>query len=435
MRKEKNIEHRSDPNGALGASMTVAVSEKSASSPFAVIVSVGGLYVAQSVIGGVTWTGLPAVMRDQGLSLDSIGLLSLIILPWALKFLWSPAVERYRLPASGVNRSGIIVAIGGLISIVGLVALGFLGPASSWPILACLTLVAFAAATVDIACDGFAVQSLARSNHGWANAAQVGGAYLGSAIGAGAFLVLVSLHGWMIAVWAMAALVLLLGLPFLCGPARNMPLEAHTHVPSLRAAFSRREIRRGLVLCALYVMAQKVTLGMLGPYLIDAGLDLATIGLLHGAGSMVLGAAAALLGGAMVRAWGTRPVLILALILQAAALFFFAAFDTAHHSKLLLMAVAVVSSSGIMALGFVALYAQFMHWSDPRQAGVDFTLFQCLDALVSMVGGVVAGYAAQYLGYGVLFAVAGGAAIAVIPAIALLLRYSSSPSPATPRRQ
>ncbi|MGO4831435.1 MFS transporter, partial [Rhizobiaceae sp. 2RAB30] len=184
-------------------------------SPAAVVMAVGGLYVAQSVIGGVTWSGLPAVMRDQGLPLDSVGLLSLIALPWALKFLWAPAVERYRLPPVGRNRSGLIVAAGGAICVAGLALVGALGPATLGPVLACLTVVAFAAATVDIACDGYAVESLSQAQHGWGNAAQVGGAYLGSAIGGGLFLLLVAAYGWPPATWSMAALLILLGLPFI----------------------------------------------------------------------------------------------------------------------------------------------------------------------------------------------------------------------------
>ncbi|TIU68618.1 MAG: MFS transporter, partial [Mesorhizobium sp.] len=54
--------------------MSVSASNRAASSPAAIVAAIGGLYVAQSVIGGITWTGLPAVMRDQGLPLDRIGL-------------------------------------------------------------------------------------------------------------------------------------------------------------------------------------------------------------------------------------------------------------------------------------------------------------------------------------------------------------------------
>ena len=401
--------------------MDIAVSRRASPSPVTVLLAIGGLYVAQSVIGGITWTGLPAVMRDQGLPLDRIGLISLIALPWALKFLWSPAIERYRLPPAGKTRTGTIVAAGGLVSIAGMCAVGALGPAAWWPVLACLTVVAFAAATVDIACDGFAVQSLAKENHGWGNAAQVGGAYLGSAIGGGLFLFLVDSHGWRIAVWAMAFLLLPLGLPFLLGVANRARAETRAHVPSLASALRRPEIRRGLAASAIYVLAQKAGLAMLGPFLIDAGLNLSTIGIVNGIGSMFVGVAAALAGGALVRWCGTRNVLVLALILQAGSLFFFSVFDVfGGFSTTVLIAVAVLSSSGVMALGFVALYAQFMRWSDPKQAGVDFTLFQCMDALVSMAGGIVAGYAAQYFGYGAFFAGAGVIALMAVPAIAVV---------------
>ncbi|MER8762016.1 MULTISPECIES: MFS transporter [unclassified Mesorhizobium] len=400
--------------------MSIAVSSR-ASTPVAIVLAIGGLYVAQSVIGGITWAGLPAVMRDQGLPLDRIGLVSLIALPWALKFLWAPAVERYRLPPVGKNRTGTIVAAGGLASIAGLWAVGALGPEAWWPVLACLTVVAFAASTVDIACDGFAVQSLARENHGWGNAAQVGGAYLGSAIGAGLFLLLVDTFGWRIAVWAMALLLLPLGLPFLLGAASRAREETREHVPSLLDALKRPEIRRGLAASAIYVLAQKAALAMLGPFLIDAGLDLSMVGLVNGVGSMFVGLAAALAGGALVKWFGPRNVLVLALFLQAGSLFFFSVFDLlGGFSTTALMAIAVLSSSGFMALGFVALYAQFMRWSDPRQAGVDFTLFQCMDALMSMAGGIAAGYAAQYFGYGAFFAGAGLVALLAVPAIIIV---------------
>ncbi len=403
-------------------------------SPLPIVLSIGGLYVAQSVIGGVTWNGLPAVMREQGLPLDRIGLLSLIILPWALKFLWAPAIERFRLPASGADRSSLIVLVGGIVSIAGLFLVGLLGPAALMPTLAVLTVVAFAASTIDIACDGYAVEKLARKHHGWGNAAQVGGAYLGSAIGAGLFLVIVAWAGWQFATWMMALLLIALGLPFVMQAARTPPAPAREHRPSLAAALRRPEIRRGLLIAALFVLAQKASLGMLSPFLIDNGFSLATIGLLNGAGSLLIGFAAALFAGWLVRRWDARPVMVLALLLQAACLAFFAiAAAVPALPAALIAAVAMVSASAVLPLGFVALYAQFMHWSDPRQGGVDFTLFQSADALVSMIGGMVAGYAAEHLGFTALFGAFTAIAVLAVPAIVLATgRPEGSGSPAEP---
>jgi MFS transporter (putative signal transducer) len=393
-------------------------------SPVAVTTAIGGLYISQSVIGGVTWTGLPAVMRDRGASLDQIGLLSLIALPWALKFLWSPAIERFRLPASGRNRSGTVIVIGGVISILALMAVAFAGPVLSPVTIAAFALTAFAASTVDIACDGFAVENLREADHGWGNAAQVGGAYLGAAIGGGLFLVLVDVIDWRGALSAMAGSLLLFGLPFFL-VTRNMGLSApRSHTPSIRSALARPEIRKGLLVCAVYVAAQKLGLQMLSPFLIDQGYSLSDIGLINGAGSLFLGAAGALVGGVMIRTLGARVTLVVSLVFQigALALFAIAAADPLALPHWLLTGAALLSSSAMLALGFTALYALFMRWSDPRQAGVDFTLFQCMDSGLSILGGVAAGQIAESLGYTVYFGLATAIAAAAVPIIFRLCR-------------
>jgi MFS transporter, putative signal transducer len=405
--------------------MPGAAISPSRASPVAVFTAIGGVYVAQSVIGGLTMLGLPAVLRTEGLPLDQIGLLYLTVLPWALKFLWAPHVEHFRLPPVGRNRSNLIVIAGNLMSVAGIIIVGVLQPSLLIPVIAVLALVALVASTVDIACDGYAVEKLAEAHHGWGNAAQVGGAYLGSAIGGGLFLVIVDRAGWQTACFAMAAVILLLCLPFAFGPAsREAPVERN-HEPSLRATISRPEIRRGLIATALFVASQKWGLSMLGPFLVDQGIDLATIGLLNGAGSMFIGLAGALVGGGLVRLFGTPAVLAGALALQAVFLAGLAwAALGGEVSHLWLLVLAIASSSGIMSVGFVALYAQFMRWSDPRQAGVDFTVFQCMDGLVSIAGGIAAGWLAEHLGHASLFVGGGTLCLVVIWPTLRLLRGS-----------
>ncbi|RXT57159.1 MFS transporter [Bosea sp. Tri-44] len=398
-------------------------------SPAAIVIAIGGLYVGQSIIGGLTFIALPSVLRERGLPLDQIGLTYLAVLPWALKFLWAPAIERYRLPDTGPARSRTIVLATTLISAAGLIAVGLIGPVAFIPLIAVFVLIAFSASTGDIACDGHAVETLSQAHHGWGNAAQVGGAYLGSALGSGLFLVLVARLDWQFATFAMAGLLLLLALPFLLSPAPVAPTR-RTHQPSLKEALRRPEMRSGLLLAAIYVLAQKWGVAMLGPYLVDSGLDLASLGLVNGVGGLAVGFACALLGGALVRLLGARSVLALALVLQAASLAGLAFAAWRGLPQPVVLALALASSSGIMALGFVALYARFMALSDPRQAGVDFTLLQCMDGLVSMAGGIGAGWIAQHFGYGVCFALAAGAALVAAPLVAFLNEPAVSAPPA-----
>jgi MFS transporter (putative signal transducer) len=396
-------------------------------SPVSVFAAVGGLYVGQSVIGGLTFLGLPAVLRTAGLPLDQIGLLYLIVLPWAFKFLWSPFIERYRLPRVGKNRSRVIVGAGVGACACGLVILAFTGPFPVSTALAVLFVVAVITATVDIACDGFAVETLSAEHHGWANAAQVGGSYLGSAIGAGLFLILVDWYGWRNATLVMALLLVLLALPFIFGPAAKAKVETRDRTPSIRHALNKAHIRTGLIIAAVYVAAQKWGLAMLAPFLVDYGFDLATMGVFNGVGSMIVGFGGALLGGLLVRLYGSAQVLVLSIAAQTILLCAFAVFSLHRDiADWVVMTVAITSSSGVMSIGFVALYACFMGWSDPRQAGVDFTLFQCMDGIVSMAGGLGAGAVAERFGYHTAFLIAAGVSVVAAPTTALLTRRTSA---------
>lgn len=80
------------------------------------------------------------------------------------------------------------------------------------------------------------------------------------------------------------------------------------------------------------------------------------------------------------------------------------------------VAAALLSGSALSAIGFTALYAQFMRRSDPGQGGVNFTLFQCLDGALSMALSLVAGIVAQQAGYGIFFGFS-----AILPLTAVLM--------------
>lgn len=390
-------------------------------SPTAVIVGVGGLYVAQSVIGGVTFQGLPAVLRQNGASLNDIAFILLTVLPWSFKFLWAPWIERLRLPASGGNRSRLVVGAIGAVAVAALVAAALTGPTMLGAVTAALVIGAFASATVDIACDGYAVESLSQEHRGWGNAAQVAGAYLGSAIGGGVFLILIDHIGWRDATLAMAAVLVALGLPFLLG---RSPLRAHrggAERPSLGAALKRPEVRRGIALVALYVLGQKWAMVLISPYLVDAGLSLTTIGLFNGFLGTALGVLAALFGGWATKRYGASPVMTASLLAQVLTTAGFAlAAALAWRSTLGLGALTVLNS-GVMAFGFVALYAELMGRASLDQAGVDFTLFQCADGLVSLIGWQLVGVFGDRLGFAWCFGIAaaiGAAAALALPAMA-----------------
>ena len=58
----------------------------------------------------LTMSVLQAWMKDEGVDLTVIGMMALVGLPYTLKFLWAPFLDRYTLPFLGRRRGWILVA-------------------------------------------------------------------------------------------------------------------------------------------------------------------------------------------------------------------------------------------------------------------------------------------------------------------------------------
>lgn len=386
-----------------------------------VMAAIGGIYMAQSVVGGIAFQGVPALLRDGGARLDQVGLAYLAFLPWALKFLWAPLVERRRLPQGSLQRRtrGIVLPGQWLLAAL-LFLLAGLGQPSLPVLLAVLGLIALVAATIDIACDGFAVEQLPPGRRGWGNAIQVGASYLGMFLGAGLFLVLAASQGWRVAAAAMGGLILLLTLPFSLVREPARPAGTAPHRPSLAHALGRPAVRLSLAITVAFQAGTRLAYGMTGPLLLDRGVELASVGWINGAGGVAAGLAGTLAGALAIQRWGARQATAAAMAVQAGALAAFLAVvldGSAAPSWLIALAL---FKAGAMAAGFVTLYAFLMGQASLAQAGVDFTLFQCADALTATLGGLAAGALAQYLGYGACFGLAaalGAAGTIAVPAL------------------
>ncbi|HWV80637.1 MAG TPA: MFS transporter [Hyphomicrobiaceae bacterium] len=373
--------------------------------PFArVFAAIGGIYIAQSLVSGMTFQAIPAILRANELPLEYIGLTSLALLPWALKFAWAPWIERYR--HSGPDNSRRIVIAGELLVAFAILAIAATGFSSLPVLIALLWLTALASATVDIACDGYAVEQLAANRRGWGNTAQVGGAYIGFMLGGGLYLWLVSRMGFPAASLALAVFVLLLAAPFaFAANGRAGVKVAPSHRASLRFALARPEVRLGLILVFICGVGPRIASALVAPFMVDKKVDLALLGLLNGGVAVAAGLAGTALGGGIVHALGAARAVGVAVGLQALALAGLYAVSTMAAPPLTALVTGMLGLTTAMAIGFVAIYALLMGASSLRQAGVDFTLFQCADAAVATLGGMSGGLLASQLGYQRVFLV------------------------------
>jgi len=371
-----------------------------------VLGAVVGIYAAQSIVGGLVFQSVPAVLRQQGQQMGVIGLVWLLMLAHALKFLWSPQIERLRLRPDGTRRSRHIILVGQGLVVLVLATLASTGtdPAMLLVLLACATLVT---ATVDIACDAFAIEQLPGRARGWGNVMQVGGAYLGVMLGGGAFLILVGRTGWSVAMLTLAALLALLTLPlFLTREPMGDAARQAAHRPSLLHALRRPAFRAGLGAVVLAQVGLRLGHAMLAPFLVDRGFDLETLGWLTGIGGTLAGLAGTVVAASFIARRSAARLLAAAVAGQGLMFLMLGAVALAPGLPREAAGAMAVLLGFVIGASFVLLYTAMMGWAAGPQPGVDFTLLQSADATIAALAGVAAGALAQAFGPAACFLLA-----------------------------
>ncbi|MGW6778462.1 MFS transporter [Brucella pseudogrignonensis] len=385
-----------------------------------ILAAAGGVYTAQSLVGGLTFMGIPAALRAGDVALDTISLISLVMLVWASKFLWAPALERLRILPNGKRRSRAMILLGEVITAGLLIALGFTGAASFTMIIALLGLMAVASATVDIACDAFIIEQLSQQSRGAGNVAQVGGGYLGLIFGSGLFVTILALHGWLAACMLLACLVILMSLPMLFVREAHVAAAEIASAPSLLHALRRTDIRTGLVMAVVFEMGGRLTQSLTGPFLVDAGVPLALLGILNGLGGVAAGICGAALGGVIVHRLGAvKAVFFIATahLIAVCSVALIVAFGLRHVGVLVTL---FILENAVMAAGFVSIYARLMGLVSRSQPGVDFTLFQSASAIAAALFGTAGGLLAHQAGYAASFVLSAALALLTPPLLLVL---------------
>ncbi|MGK3960719.1 MFS transporter [Sorangium sp. So ce118] len=389
------------------------------------------LYMCQGLPFGFFTQALPVLLRKQGISLEGIGLASLLALPWALKFLWAPLVDRFFSPRLGRRRSWILPSQGLMILVLGLLSLRGPGEGLSW-VLAAVLIVNLLSATQDIATDGLAVDMLAPGERGWANGIQVAGYRAGMIVGGGALLVLFDRLGWGLTFAFMALSIALLSVPtLLTREAGGAPgSDRAASVAAIATSFWRRpHARQVLALLVVYKLGDAFAVGMLRPFLSDIGLSLSDIGWLVGTVGFVAGLLGALAGGALVLRLGRRSSLVGFAVLQAASVLGYAYVARAEPGVPLLAALCALEHfAGGMATA--ALFTCMMDWTCRESAATDYTIQASTVVIATGVASAASGFSAGRLGYPLHFSLA--AALAALSPVAALLLFPGRRHPAEP---
>jgi MFS transporter, PAT family, beta-lactamase induction signal transducer AmpG len=371
------------------------------------IVLLSSLYFAQGLPYGFFTQALPFIMRVEGMDLSVIGVVtSALALPWALKMLWAPLVDRYQGSPLGARRGFIIpLQLSSVLLVAGMAL--FNGASNAVTLLAAaVALTNVLAASQDIATDALAVKLLrAKEERGLGNGIQVAGYRMGMVVGSGFLVASFQLFGWAATFAIMAGLLLLSSIPVMLlreppndddGQRTSSPTPWHSMVAYLRAP--------GVWMWLLLLMLYKIGDGMGSPMvrlmMQDAGASMAQIGLWTGS----VGSAVAL-AGALVGGWyaGQHRVRALAVAGFAHALLM-VGYATGMHEWTWALLV-LEHFTGSMAT--VALFTVMMDATHTQQAGVQYTVQASVVVWASGIGAALSGVSADALGYTWHFIVAG----------------------------
>jgi PAT family beta-lactamase induction signal transducer AmpG len=372
------------------------------------------------LIGGT----LKLWMKDQGVDLTIIGVFSLVGLPYALKFLWAPVMDRFVPPLLGRRRGWILMCQMALIA--GLACLAVTNPAHSpWSVALVAFLVAFFSASQDIAIDAYRRDLLRDEELGLGSSLAVNG-YRVAMLVAGAFAAILADHipwkqVYFIMAWAMGICTLV---TILSPDPEEDAAPPKTIVDAVVQPFVEFFQREGawviLAFILLYKIGDSMASEMLNPFYLDIGFtktEIGTVAKLFGFWATIIGGLA---GGVLILKVGIHRALWVFGVLQAISTFFFALLARVGNQIPALAAVVGFEnlSGGMGTAAYVAYMASLCN---RRFTATQYALLTSLMGVPRVIMGATTGYLAKHLGWETFFL---ACTLLALPGMLLLFRVA-----------
>ena len=371
----------------------------------------------------LTITVLQAWMKEEGVDLTVIGLMALVGLPYTLKFLWAPFLDRFTLPFLGRRRGWLLIAqVALLLSIAGL---GFAQPRENpWMLAFVAFLVTFFSASQDIVVDAYRREDLSDEELGLGSALYVNGYRVGMLLASGGGLILAD-HMPFSMVYLIMAACMLPGI-LTTVLAHEPELTAGTPKTMKEAVFdplveyfSRNGALYILAFILLYKIGDTMASAMTIPFYLDIGFsktEIGTVVKLFGFWATIAGS---LIGGTIMLRLGIKRSLWYFGFLQAVSTAGFAVLARIGHSVPALSAVIAFEnlSSGMGTAAYVAFMASI---TNKRFTATQYALLSSLMGIPRVLASAPTGFLAKNIGWEGFFILC---TLIAIPGMILLLKF------------
>jgi len=371
----------------------------------------------------LTSTTLQAWMTKEGVNLTSIGLFSLVALPYSLKFIWSPLLDRYVPPFLGRRRGWLVITQIALIIAIGF--MGFQQPKQALQLLAVNAIViAFFSASQDIAFDAYRTDVLEEPEMGAGAAITVLGYRLALVLTGSLALVLADRLPWSVVYLVMAALMLIGIASTFFAPEPTKPIHApetllDAVVLPFRDFFQSHGVTLGvlsLVFITLYKFGDAILNSMSTPFLLQVGFSQTDLGLIRGGMGLIATLVGTLVGGALISKLGIYKSLWIFGILQCVSnLGYVAIALTGKNYELLVLSINTENFCG--GMGTAAYVAYLMSLCNPSFTATQYALLSSLMAVSRDILVAPAGIVAEQTGWVTFMIIS---IVAALPGLMLL---------------
>lgn len=358
------------------------------------------LYLARAIPATFLMTALQVTMRQHHIGLATIGLLSLTRLPWSLKFIWTPLIDRHCITVGDYKKLLISTE---LVFALAIIIVGFLDVSNNLMLIIALVLLStFCASIQNVTNDTLAVNAFRHGDHSAVTSIKSMGRYVGRLLGGGFFIIILHQYGWHVVVPLLGFLAILLVLPIILDKHITIATDRKSTNPAgikdLYRFFTRREAWPQIVFLMLFFIGFDGIMSMFKPWMVDMGYNMKEIGLYNG----VIGTSVAFVMAAFAGWWVKRTGLktaqriVSAFAITVPAYFLFLTYVS---PTLPLIMAGIVLMRATEASAAVTVYSTSMDYVRSGREGTDFTIQVVLVHISGSLITIIAGGIGQWLDY------------------------------------
>ena len=367
---------------------------------------------------------LQAWMKEAGVDLTWIGMITLVQIPYTWKFIWAPFLDRFIPPFLGRRRGWLLVAQ--LALMMAIVGLGYSDPVKNiWLMVFTAVLVAFFSATQDIVIDAYRREDLRDEELGLGSSLYIYGYRLGMLLASGGGMIMADFMSFT-RVYLFMSLCMLPGvITTLLTPEpkaeAGAPRSMREAVLSPLADYlSRNEALWILAFILLYKLGDTMASAITTPFYLEIGFsktEIGTVVKIFGTGATLTGA---FLGGLLLLKMGIFRGLWIFGFLQALSTAGFALLAKIGYDIKLLSGVIAFEnlSSGMGTAAFVAFMASI---TNKRFTATQYALLTSIMGLPRVLASSITGFLAKYIGWETFFIFC---TLIAIPGMLLLLKFA-----------